>query len=113
MSRLKTHRLRFAEIGIATLLLSGCLRHSTDPVQPDAPVNQTARAVIIDYAHRLGQSFEDAASQFQVGTLTTAAETNALLQSENAEARKHAFEPLDKLLNDEIGGDHWDPKKAE
>lgn len=113
MSRVTIHRLRFAEVGIATLLFSGCLRHAADPVPPDAPVHQTAHTVVIDYAHRLGQSFDEAAGQLQAGTLTTAAETNALLQASNAEARKHAFEPLDKWLNDELGGDHWDPKHAE
>jgi hypothetical protein len=106
------YRLRFAEIGIATLLLVGCLRQSTKPSPPNHEVSQTARAAVVDYSHRLADSFAHTAEQLAANTLTTAAETNAKLQAANADARKQAFHPLDQRLNDELGGDQWDADKA-
>lgn len=107
------HRLRLAEAGIATLLFTGCLRQSTKPSPPDHDVSQAARAAVVDYSHRLADSFSHTAEQLASNALTTAAETNAHLQSANAEARKQAFGPLDQRLNDELGGDKWDAVKAQ
>lgn len=108
-----TPRLRFVEIGIATLLLTGCLRQGTKPTPPENAVTQAARAAVVDYAQRLAESFSHTAERLESHTLTTAAETNAQLQSANAEARKQAFQPLDQRLNDELGGDRWDADKAQ
>lgn len=107
------HRLRFADLGIVTLLLTGCLRQSAKPAPPEHNASQTARAAVVDYAARLADSFSLAADQLASNTLTTAAETNATLQSANAEARKQAFQPLDQRLNQELGGDRWDANKAQ
>lgn len=106
------HRLRLADLGIATLLLTGCLRQSVKPTPPEHNVSQAARAAVVDYAARLADSFSHVAEQLASNTLTTAAETNATLQSANADARKQAFQPLDQRLNQELGGDKWDADKA-
>lgn len=107
------HRLRLAEVGIAALIVSGCLRQSVEPKPPDGAIPHAARTAVAEYAQRLADSFEDTARQLESQSLTTAAETNTRLQSANAEARRAAFQPLDQRLNDELGGDRWDADKAQ
>ncbi len=64
------------------------------------------------YAHGLADSFEEAGAQLQSQTLQSAEEANQRLQTANAAARQQAFQPLDRLLNDELGGEHWDAERA-
>lgn len=109
----QTLRWRLAELGLASVLISGCLRQSAKPVPPDHTVSVAARTAVHDYAQRLASSFSQAAEQLKSNTLTTAAETNAQLQSANSEARQQAFQPLDQRLNEELGGDRWDAEKAQ
>jgi|GEM_PF-6687690 len=101
-------------LSVVLITLSGCLRtESEPPLPPEAGIGQTARDVVRAYAVGLADSFDSAAAQLAAGTLTTAVETNALLQSANVAARKAAFHPLDAQLNDELGGDQWNVEQAQ
>lgn len=98
--------------GIVCLSCSGCLRPVVEPQKPDSPITKVTRAAVVDYAHRVADSFDEAARQLDAGTLKNAADANSHLKSANVTARQEAFQPVNKLLNDELGGDRWDAKKA-
>lgn len=100
------------QIGIGLILCGGCLQTSTHPEVPVSPAATAAREAAVAYARHLADSFDDAGLRLQSGTLTTAEEVNQHLQTANAAARKQAFQPLDGLLNDELGGEKWDAERA-
>jgi hypothetical protein len=98
---------------ISFTVLSGCL-HSPEPPQPPPDsLEQAIRGAMVAYAHGLADSFQETGAQLQSQTLHSAEEANERLQSENAAARQQAFQPLDELLNDELGGERWDAGRAD
>ncbi len=100
---------------LACVLLCGCLRPAVerpDVPEPPTPEQLAARSAVTAYANALAASFEDAAAKLNDGSLQTAAETNTHLQAANRAARQQAFQPVNELLNDQLGGDRWDVDKA-
>lgn len=95
------------------LFCSGCLQTVSQPEPQLTPAEKAAREAVVSYAQRLAASFEETESQLHSGGLTSAAEVNQRLQAANAAARKQAFQTLDELLNDELGGDQWDALRAQ
>jgi hypothetical protein len=95
--------------GLTWAIAAGCLR---SPQTPDSPVAQIACESMAAYARGVAESFDDAQRKLESGELRTAVEANRWLQSSNAAARQRAFEPLDALLNEELGGEKWDIEKA-
>ncbi|MFO0918200.1 MAG: hypothetical protein U0872_07790 [Planctomycetaceae bacterium] len=97
---------------IVALVLSGCL-HRTDAPQPSRdPFERAVQGALDTYASGLAASFEETGAALQSGTLQSAEEANQRLQTANAAARRQAFQPLDELLNEELGGDRWDADRA-
>src|SRR5262245_44429299 len=86
--------------GIVCLSCCGCLRPASEPKIPDSPITKVTREAVVDYAHRVADSFDDAARQLDAGTLKTAVDANSHLKTANVAARQEAFQPLNKLLND-------------
>jgi hypothetical protein len=88
------------------------LRPAADAQTPQSDAARMARHAVVAYAHGLADSFDNASRQIDAGKWKTAVEVNRALQSSNGAARKEAFRELDAFLNDEIGGDQWDAKRA-
>jgi hypothetical protein len=97
---------------ISFTVLSGCL-HSLGPPEPSPDsLEQAVRGALVAYAHGLAESFQETGAQLQSQTLHSAEEANERLQTGNAAARQQAFQPLDQMLNDELGGERWDADRA-
>ena len=97
---------------ISLACLSGCLHSPGPPEPPPDALEQVVRNAMTAYAHGLADSFEETGAQLQSQTLESAEEVNQRLQTTNAAARQQAFQPLDHLLNDELGGERWDAERA-
>jgi hypothetical protein len=97
------------------LINAGCLRRADKerPTPPTAPEQQMAGEAVAAYAHGLADSFEEVARQLDAGTLKSAADANSRLKASNATAREKAFAPLNELLNENLGGDKWDSRRAQ
>lgn len=95
-------------IAIAALLFAGCITPPRPVVPPQSDTDALCRRAIADYAVGLAASFDRAAIAQHADAVTA----NETLAADNKAARQRAFQPIDNLLNDSIGGDKWDDAKA-
>lgn len=107
-------RARVWLVALAPWLLTGCLQgvNPVPPQPPRPPSGERAGVALKQYASGLAASFQQTAEQLESGRLTTAAAAHQRLSEGHAAARKAAFAPLDKVLQDELGDDRWEPRRA-
>lgn len=105
---------KFRTVALLSLLLAGCVQPVgpiVDPTPgPTADAEATAHNAVVTYARLMADVYDKAATKAAGGG--TDREVSDVFD-EGTAARKAAFAPVDKIIQERHGGDKWGTKAAD